>query len=172
MNAAGSVTRIDGALNNISGIQQAFSSPAAGDLIFGGNRSSSCPVSIVLPSTGTTPAATARLFLGETPSDIQTWGNLSLSNTIKLVIGGNVTAGTLSIGTNATSTTTLIVGNSATNSTLSLTGGTISDKVTIGGAGPNENNLNLVMAGAGTLTIPAARTPTPATPPSTAARSA
>jgi autotransporter-associated beta strand protein len=153
VNVAGSVTRIDGALNNLTGVQQALSSAAAGDLIFGGNRSSTAFVSIAGNSSGSAPATTARLFLGETPTDTQTWGNLSLSNTIKLVIGGNITAGTISVGGNATAANTLIVGNSATNSTLSLTGGTISNLVTIGGGGTNENNLNLVMAGSGTLNI-------------------
>ncbi len=152
-NAAGSVTRIDGALNNISGIQQGFSGTVAGDLIFGGNRTSAASVSIAGTSSGVAPATTARLFLGETPADIQTWGNLSLQNTMKLVVGGNITAGTISVGGNASAANTSIVGNSATNSTLSLTGGTISNLVTIGGADTNENNLNLTKEGAGTLTI-------------------
>ena len=152
-NAAGSVTRIDGALNNISGIQQGFGGTVAGDIVFGGNRTSTTPITIATTTSGVAPAATARLFLGETPADSQTWGNLTLQNTMKLVVGGNVTAGTISVGGNASAANTRIVGNSATNSTLSLTGGTISSAVTIGGAGTNENKLSLVMAGTGTLAI-------------------
>ena len=152
-NAAGSVTRIDGALNNISGVQQGFSGTVAGDLVFGGNRTSTAAVTVASTSTGVAPATTARMFLGETPADTQAWGNLTLNNTIKLVVGGNVTAGTISVGGNASAANTRVVGNSATNSTLSLTGGTISNLATLGGAGSNENNLSLVMAGPNTLTI-------------------
>jgi len=152
-NTAGSTTRIDGALNNLSGIQQTNSGTVAGDLVFGGDRTSTAPVSIASTGTGVAPATTARVFLGETPADDQTWGNLTLNNTIKLVVGGNVTAGTISVGGGATAANTRIVGNSAANSTLSLTGGTINNLVTLGGAGTNENNLSLVMAGPNTLTI-------------------
>ena len=109
-NAAGSVTRIDGALNNITGVQQGFSGTVAGDLIFGGNRSTTASLSIAGTGSGVAPASTARLFLGESTADTQTWGNLTLNHTMKLVVGGNVTAGTLSVGGNATAANTRIVG--------------------------------------------------------------
>jgi autotransporter-associated beta strand protein len=162
-NTAGSTTRIDGALNNLSGIQQTNSGTVAGDLVFGGDRTSTAPVSIASTGTGVAPATTARVFLGETPADDQTWGNLTLNNTIKLVVGGNITAGTISVGGNATAANTRIVGNSATNSTLSLTGGTINNLVTLGGAGTNENNLNLTKITGGILTLNGTHTYTGAT---------
>ena len=150
---AGSVTRVDGAVSNFSAMQQSTGSAWAGDLIFGGAQSSGAAITIAATGTGIAPAATARLFLGEAPADVQTWGNLALNNTMKLVIGGSVTAGTLSIGGNATAANTRIVGNSATNSTLTITGGTITSNVSIGGAGLSEDRLNLVKIGAGTLTL-------------------
>ena len=151
---AGSLTRFDGAISGLTNLQQS-GGVWAGDIVFGGNKS--MPTSNVsIATTGTaigTPTAAARLFLGETPTDVQSWGNITLNNTMKLVIGGTITAGNVSVGGSATAANTRIVGNSATNSSLSLTGGTINDRVTVGGAGTNENNLNLIKTGSGTLTI-------------------
>jgi autotransporter-associated beta strand protein len=149
----GSVTRVDGMVSNLSAMQQSTGSAWAGDLIFGSAQSNGAAITIATTGSGTAPATTARLFLGETPADVQTWGNLTLNNTMKLVIGGNVSAGTLSIGGNATAANTRIVGNSSANSTLSLTGGAITPNVTVGGAGVNENKLSLVKTGTGTLTL-------------------
>jgi autotransporter-associated beta strand protein len=151
---AGSLTRFDGAISGLTNLQQS-GGVWAGDIIMGGSKS--MPTSnISIATTGSgigTPTTAARLFLGESPSDIQSWGGITLNNTMKLVIGGTITAGNISVGGGATAVNTRIVGNSATNSSLSLTGGTINDRVTVGGAGTHENNLNLVKTGSGTLTI-------------------
>jgi autotransporter-associated beta strand protein len=151
---AGSLTRFDGAVSGLTNLQQS-GGVWAGDIVFGGSKTMpSSNVSIAATGSGVgTPTTAARLFLGESPADVQSWGNITLNNTMKLVIGGTITAGNISVGGGATATNTRIVGNSATNSSLSVTGGTINDKVTVGGAGTNENNLNLVKAGTGTLTI-------------------
>lgn len=151
---AGSLTRFDGAISGLNNLQQS-GAVWAGDIVMGGNKSMpTSNVSIATTGSGIgTPAATARLFLGETPDDVQSWGNITLNNTMKLVIGGTITAGNISVGGSASAANTRIVGNSSTNSSLSLTGGTINDKVTVGGAGTHENNLNLIKTGSGTLTI-------------------
>lgn len=153
---ASSVTRFDGAVSGLNNLQQSGTTSGwAGDLVFGGNKS--MPTSNVnIAGTGSgvgATATTARLFLGETPADTQSWGNITLNNRMKLVIGGTITAGNLTFAGSALAADTRIVGNSATNSSLSVTGGTINDKVTVGGIGTNENNLDLVKTGTGTLTI-------------------
>ena len=151
---ANSLTRFDGAISGLTNVQQS-GGVWAGDIVFGGSKTmTTSNVNIASTVSGVgTPNAAARLFLGESPTDIQSWGNITLNNTMKLVIGGTITAGNLSVGGGATAANTRIVGNSATNSSLSVTGGTINDKVTVGGAGTNENNLDLVKTGTGTLAI-------------------
>lgn len=154
---AGSTTRIDGPVSNLSGLQQVFNNNAGttwgGNLVFGGNRTSSATITIATTGTGNAPASTARLILGETPADVQTWGNITLNNAMQVVIGGTITAGNISIGGNANASATRIIGNSAENSTLTLSGGTITGNITVGGPGANDNNLGLAKAGSGTLTL-------------------
>ena len=86
-------------------------------------------------------------------------GALTATN---LAIGGTANYGTLKVGGTATFSGAVsigatagnkIVGNAATNGTLSLSSGTISENVTIGGAGTNENNFNLTKINGGTLIL-------------------
>lgn len=153
---ANSVTRFDGQVSNLVEIQQVSTANAwAGTLVFGGNQASTSASNITISSTNG-PAATAALYLGESPSDVQSWGNVTLNHNMKLVVGGTVSIGTLTVGGSATTANTRIVGNSASNSSLAITSNSNSGAtalVTIGGSGANENNIALVKSGTGTLTI-------------------
>lgn len=155
--SATSVTRFNTNVANLAAIQPAGSA-WNGDLIFAGAQTSGANISMNAGSGFGTPGSSARLILGESLSDVQNWGSISLNNVMKVAIGGNVTAGTLSAGGNATASTSRIVGYTATNSTLSLTGGSTGTVMTIGGSGANENNLNLVKTSNATLTVSGAHT--------------
>ncbi len=151
---AGSVTRVDGSISNMTTLQQS-GGVWAGSLIFGGSRSmGSTNINIASTAAGVgAPAATASLVLGESPADVQTWGNLTLNNAMKVRVGGGVSVGTVAVGGNATAAETRILGYSASTSSLSISAGTISANATIGGAGTHENNLALVKTTTGTLAI-------------------
>lgn len=78
-----------------------------------------------------------------------------------LKVGGNASfSGNIAIGAAAGNK---IVGNAATNGNLSLGGGSITSNVVIGGGSANENNLNLIKATGGNLTIAGAHTYTGST---------
>ena len=93
---ANSITRIDGTISNLTTVQQA-SGAWAGDLVFGADQSLAAAAITISNGTGFgTPTAAARLILGETTDDEQTWGNITLNNVMNLSVGGTITAGTLS----------------------------------------------------------------------------
>lgn len=151
---ANSVTRFDGAISNASELRQA-SGVWAGTLIFGGSRTmGTTNINIATTAAGVgTPSSAAALVLGESPADVQAWGNLTLNNAMKVRIGGNVSVGTVAIGGNATAAETRVVGYSASTSSLSISAGTVSANATIGGGGLHENNLALVKTSTGTLSL-------------------
>ena len=92
---AGSITRIDGPISNLTNLQQA-SGVWAGDLVIGGDQSLAASA-ITLGSSGFgTPTTAARLVLGDSNADEQTWGNITLGNVMNLAIGGTITANTFS----------------------------------------------------------------------------
>ena len=83
---AGSVTRLDGSISNVTNLQQA-NSAWAGTLIVSGNRSlGSTTITAATTSSGV-GAISGSLALGETVSDIQSWGSVTLNNGLKIVVG-------------------------------------------------------------------------------------
>lgn len=151
-NANTSNTRIAGTISGMGTLQNSSSGgPWAGDLIIAGDQASLTTTDITISSSGSgfqNPAATARLVLGETSADDQTWRNITLNNVMSLAVGGTINAGTFSGNLAGTSIT-----GYGTGGTLSFTGGTIGANVGLGGAGTDQNNLSLTKKGGGTLTI-------------------
>jgi len=112
--------------------------------------------------TGTTTVANGRLVLNG-------GGNNRLSNSAALVVGSGSTSGVVQFGdlingasnqtvsslaTSGTGTTNAIVGGNAALSTLTVDQGIATTYAgAIGGAGTNENNIALVKAGGGILTL-------------------
>jgi autotransporter-associated beta strand protein len=151
--AAGSTTRIDGAIANVTNLQQAGGA-WAGTLVVSGNRSLGT-TNISAATTGTgVGAITGSLVLGEASTEVQSWGNLTLNNGLKVVVGGDVSFA----GFAGAATTSLVgatqAGDAVSKLTLNLaSAATIGSTLTLGGAGAGENNLGLVKAGAGDLTL-------------------
>lgn len=143
-----SITRIAGSISGLSVIQPA-GGIWAGDVVIAGNQSLS-GASITMNSGAGfgTPTATARLVLGESSADAQTWNDITLNNVMNLAVGGVITADAIS-----GSGTARITGTGASGATLKLASGTIPGTVTVGGAGTGEDNLTLVKYGTVTLTI-------------------
>ncbi len=130
-----------------------------GDLIIANNQSlSSSNININNGSGWGT--INGRLVLGESTSHVQTWNNITLNNSLKLIIAGDITANTFA--STATSFSPRILGN-ASGGTLKLSSGSIASHVAIGGTGANENNLNLVKQNPGTLTLSGNKTYTGST---------
>jgi len=131
-----------GNLANAGGVWQ-------GDLIIAGNQSLGTS-SIAISSGGGfgNPTAAARIVLGESSADTQTWNNVTLNNVMNLAIGGNV-----SINAFGGSGAAKVTGTGASGATLSVSSGTITSNVTFGGNATGENSLNLVKQTAGTLTV-------------------
>lgn len=146
-------TRIAGTISGLGTLANA-GSVWTGDLIIAGNQSLSTSNIVISSGAGYgNPTSAARLVLGETTSDSQTWNGITLNNTMALAVGGNITAGSLSIGGSASAANTRIVGYSASTSSLSLAGGNATANVTLGGAGTNQNNLAIVHRGISATTI-------------------
>lgn len=121
----------------------------SGDFIIAGDQSLSAS-NITIASGGGfgTPQTTARLVLGESNADDQTWNNITLSNVMNLAIGGNISANVFSGNT----VNSRITGASATGN-ISFNSGTIGTNVTLGGPGTDENSLSITKKGTGTLNI-------------------
>ncbi len=144
-------TRIAGPISGLGGLFNSSNSLAwAGDLTIAGSQAlSNSDITISSAAGGfTNPTTAARLVLGESAADTQTWKNITLNNVMNLAIGGNITAGIFSGNT----VNTKITGASATGN-ISLNSGTIGANVVLGGAGTNENNLSLIKKTSGTLNI-------------------
>lgn len=168
-------TRIAGAISGLGVLQNSSAGGAwAGDLIIAGDQSLSTSDITINSSASSfqTPAATARLVLGETPDDVQSWRATTLNNVMTVVVKGTVSGTTFSLGSAGTlgipagsltlsgalstgaSGSSKIVGGAPDNGTLKLSSGTINGSfTTIGGAGANENHLNLTKQTSGVLTI-------------------
>jgi len=147
-------TRIAGTISGLGTLANAGTA-WAGDLIIADSQASVSNSNINIQSNMGfgNPTAAARLVLGETSTDVQTWNNVTLNNTFNLAIGGTITANAI-----AGSGTAKITGTGAAGATLKLTSGTIASTMGVGGAGANENLLSLVKQNAGTLTIDGAKT--------------
>jgi autotransporter-associated beta strand protein len=171
----GASARISGPVTGLATVANA-NAIWNGKLIFAGNHTlSSTNVSIGNGSGFGNPTSSAQLVLGDSASDIQTWNNITLNNVMNVVAVGNISAGSITLGNstamvtvtgNLTSTGTVsttvaggkFVGGAASPGNLSLSGGTINSNATIGGAGANQNSLNLIKVNAGTLNLSSAHT--------------
>lgn len=152
----GGDTRIAGPITGLANLQNSSGNGAwSGSLIIAGDQAGVAGTDITLSTTGfLTPAATARLVLGETKDDDQTWRNVSLTNVMNLAIGGNITiSGNLTTSATLATKITGIGADLASAGTLTVSNGTINTTCVIGGAGANENNLHLAKNTAGTLTL-------------------
>ena len=133
-----------GTLTNIQGGTGVW----AGDLIIAGDQASTATSNITLSSGGTAPTTNARIILGETSADEQSWNNVTLNNVMNLAVGGTITANAFS----GNIANTKITGYGA-GGTISFASGTIGANVALGGAGTDQNNLSITKKGSGTLTI-------------------
>ncbi len=133
-----------GTLTNIQGGTGVW----AGDLIIAGDQASTATSNITLSSGGTAPTTNARIILGETSADEQSWNNVTLNNVMNLAVGGTITANAFS----GNVANTKITGYGA-GGTISFASGTIGANVALGGAGTDQNNLSITKTGSGTLTI-------------------
>ncbi len=151
-NASTSNTRIAGTISGMGTLQNSSANGAwAGDLIIAGDQASLANTDITISLSGSgflNPTATARLVLGESSTDEQTWRNITLNNVMNLAVGGTITAGTF----NGNVTGSSITGYGS-GGTISFTGGEIGVNVALGGGGTDQNNLSLTKKGSGTLII-------------------
>ena len=150
LNVNTSDTRIAGTISGMGTLQNSSAGGNwAGDLIIAGDQASLTTTDIVISSTGfQAPTSTARLVLGETSADEQTWRNITLNNVMNLAIGGTINAAAFSGNTSGTSIT-----GYGSGGTISFTSGTIGANVVLGGVGTDQNNLSITKKGSGTLTI-------------------
>ena len=149
---AGAVTRIAGALGNLSQIQQGNTGGWLGSLVIAGNQSTGAPITLSTTTGFGVTGADARLVLGDAATDVQSWGAITLNRELDLAIGGRISATSFTGNVAGTK----IVGQGESVGTLELQSGVIGANVALGGVGANENNLALVKTGTGTLTISSA----------------
>lgn len=152
-------TRIAGTISGLGTLANAGTA-WTGDLLIAGNQSlSTSNISISSGSGFGNPTAAARLVLGETSGDSQTWNNITLNNIMNAAIGGTITANAIS-GNSAAK----ITGTGASGATLKLSSGTLNaTNIVVGGAGTGENTLSVVKQNAGTLAVSGAHTYTGST---------
>jgi autotransporter-associated beta strand protein len=204
------LTKFYGAISNCSAIQPA-SAANSGTNVFAGNQVLGTTTTVNIPGTTTaTSGSSVRIQMGESPTDIQSWGSTLISqlgtvainstatlsggvsnstaassgvsgavlevngnlSATALSLGGSLYFGTVKLGGRAyfsgpitigATAGNTIIGIASTNATLALSSGTISSSVTIGGANPNENNIEIVKTNAGTLNLGGTHTYTGAT---------
>lgn len=122
----------------------------SGDLIIAGDQASVATSNITISSTTGfgTPSSSARIVLGETNTDDQTWNNITLNNVMNLAVGGNIAANVFSGNT----ANTKITGASTTGN-IAFNSGTIGANVVLGGGGTNENALSIIKKSSGILNI-------------------
>lgn len=144
--------KISGPISGLGSIVNANPGGAqwSGDLIIAGDQASvaTSNISISSGSGFGTPQASARLVLGESNTDDQTWNNITLNNVMNLAVGGNIAANVFS-GNTANSK---ITGASATGN-ISFNSGTIGASVVLGGAGTHQNSLSIIKKSSGTLNL-------------------
>jgi autotransporter-associated beta strand protein len=143
-------TKIGGTISGLGTLAniQGGSGIWAGDLIIAGDQASTSTSNITLSSTSPAPTTSARLILGESSADEQTWNNVTLNNVMNLAIGGTITANAFS----GNVLNSKITGYGA-GGTLSFNSGEIGINVALGGGGTDQNNLSLTKKGSGTLII-------------------
>jgi autotransporter-associated beta strand protein len=156
---AGSTARIAGPITGLAGVQMA-SGTWAGDLIIAGNQSlGSADVTINNSAGYGIPALTARLILGESLADVQTWRNFTFNRFMDCVINGSVTAGSFNVQSNAVvevpgslAATTLTLGSAGQTGSLKVSGTAyFSGAVTVGSTAGNTIVGN--SASTGTLAL-------------------
>jgi autotransporter-associated beta strand protein len=161
-------TKVSGAITGISGIQQHFSQTFAGTAIIAGNQALG-NVAVLIGGTGAgAVSSTARLELGESTADIQSWGSSTVNQNATLAIKSTATlTGGIDIATVASpagssgatievagvlSATTLKIGNSTYTGNLKISGtASFSGALTTGalagskivGNGPTPGTLKL-----------------------------
>jgi autotransporter-associated beta strand protein len=144
--------KISSAISGLGSIVNANPGGAqwSGDLIIAGDQASVATSNITISSGAGfgTPQTSARIVLGESNTDDQTWNNITLNNVMNLAIGGNITANAFSGNT----ANTKITGASATGS-IAFNSGTIGANVILGGGGTHENDLSIIKKSSGTLNI-------------------
>jgi autotransporter-associated beta strand protein len=147
--SSGAKAKISGAISGLGTLANSNTS-WSGELTIAGDQTSTSTSSINIASGSGfgTPTTTARLVLGESSADDQTWKDITLSNVMNLAIGGNITANVFS----GNILNTKITGASTTGN-ISFNSGTIGANVVLGGPGTNENALSIIKKSSGTLTI-------------------
>ncbi len=107
--------------------------------------------------TGTTTIKDGSLLLDTGANRLPSTGAVVMGDTAttgKLILGGTTVADQTLASLTATGLGGAVVGGNASNSTLTLTIAAASTfSGTLGGAGPNENNLALIKTGTNTLTL-------------------
>jgi autotransporter-associated beta strand protein len=143
--------KISGPISGLGSIVNANpgNSQWSGDFIIAGDQTLSTSNITISGGAGFgTPQTSARIVLGESNTDDQTWNNITLNNVMNLAVGGNITANVFSGNT----LNTKITGASATGN-IAFNSGTIGANVVLGGAGTNENDLSIIKKGSGSLNI-------------------
>lgn len=144
--------KISGTISGMAHLVNANTDNArwSGDLIIAGDQPSLTTSNITISGGAGfgTPQTSARIVLGESDADDQTWNNITLNNVMNLAIGGNITAN----GFSGNTVNTRITGASATGN-ISFNSGTIGANVVLGGAGTNQNALSIIKKSSGVLTI-------------------
>jgi autotransporter-associated beta strand protein len=130
-------TRISGAIGGISGVQQHFNQQMAGTAIIAGNQALG-NIAVNLGGTGSgTVASTARIEMGESTADVQSWANTVVNQNATVVINSTATlsagidictatssgstGGTVEVG-GILSATTLRIGSNVYTGNLKVSG--------------------------------------------------
>ena len=149
------LTKFVGPINNCgSGIQPTFSISLSGTNIIAGNQAIGSAATVNLPGSGSAAMTpTARLQMGETTADLQSWGSTTINQASTLAVNSSATVngavaictatssgssgGTLEVNGNLTATT-LSIGSSVYTGILRVGGNAaFSGAVTIGAAAGN-----------------------------------
>jgi len=152
--AAGSkaaTARIGGAITGLGALVNGNPGTGqwTGDLVIAGSQSlGTSNITIAAGSGFGTPQPTARIVLGEAATDVQSWNNVTLNNTMNVAVSGTATINALT----GTSANARLTGNNVAGATVRLTSGSVG-AIVIGGTGLGWNTLDVVKQNAGTLTI-------------------
>lgn len=156
-------TRIAGPITGLGTLTTLQSGTALwnGDLVIAGSQSGTSG-SNILTAAGTSgiSGTKARLVLGESSSDVQSWNNVTLNNPLNVAIGGVVSVNAVT----GTTTAGKFTGTGASGATLKINSGTLNGtNIVVGGADVGQNTLDLVKQNSGTLTISGTHTYTGST---------
>ncbi len=152
-------TRIAGPITGLGAIANGNTGTWNSRLMIAGNQSLSTS-SIAISSGAGFGATTGNgsIQLGESASETQTWGSVTLNNTMRLAIGGNVTISSIAGTGNGTAGSARVTGAGVSGAKLSISSGTVGGNLVIGGSGAGQNTLDIVKQGAGTLNVFGAHT--------------